>query len=184
MNRLKFFQTFLKDIKVASVTPTSKHAVKKICGKIDFAKPGMIVAEYGAGEGVVSKELLTRIPADGKLILIERNPILADHLRKVLTDHRVTVFTGNAEQVEEFLASIGVYHLDAIVSSIPFTMLPKAVATSLVEKSAKLLGGNGVFVMFQFNPRAKKFLKKSFPHIDSGLVLMNIPPLLTWKARA
>lgn len=184
MNRLKFFKTFLKDIKVASVTPTSKHAVKKICSKIDFAKPGMVVVEYGAGEGVVSKELLKRLPADGKLILIERNAALADHLRKVFTDHRVTVFTASAEKIDELVASLGISHVDAIMSSIPFTMIPKAAAQELVEKSAKLLGGTGVFVMFQFNPRAKKFLKKSFGHIDSDLVLLNIPPLLTWKARA
>ncbi|MFA5947077.1 MAG: rRNA adenine N-6-methyltransferase family protein [Patescibacteria group bacterium] len=184
MNKLAFFKTFLKDISVASVTPTSKHAVKKLCEKIDFAKPGMVIVEYGAGEGVVSKEMLKRMPADGKLILIEQNPVLADHLRKILADPRVTVFTASAEKVDELLATIGISQVDAMMSSIPFTLLKKHEATTLIAKSAKLLGEKGVFVMFQFNPRGKKFLKKSFHHIDSGLVLMNIPPLLTWKARA
>lgn len=184
MNRLKFFKTFLKDGAVASVTPTSKHAVKKICSKIDFTKSGMVLVEYGPGNGVVTVEMLKRLPADGKLILIERNAEFAEHLRQILVDPRVTVFTASAEKVTELLASLGIQHADAILSSIPFTFLPKPVAKTIIEQSAKLLGNQGTFVMFQFNPKSKKLLKQSFGHVDSGLILMNIPPLLTWKARA
>ncbi len=184
MKRAKFLQTFLKDVSVASVTPTSRRAVKKICSKIDFAKSGMIVVEYGAGSGVVSVELLKRLPADGKLFLIEQNTEFVNHLREILLDPRVVIFTSSAEHVETLLAEQGINHADAIISSIPFTFLPPLVAKSIIEKSAKLLGSTGVFVMFQFNPQAKKLLKQFFGKIDSGLVLLNIPPLLTWKARA
>jgi len=184
MKRTKFLQTFLKDASVASVTPTSKHAVKKICSKIDFVKPGMIIVEYGAGSGVVSIELLKKLPADGKLILIEQNAELANHLREIFADPRVIISTSSAEHVATLLTKHGIDHVDAIISSIPFTFLPPLVAKSIIEKSAKLIGQTGVFVMFQFNPKSKKLLKQSFGQIKTEIVPLNVPPLIVWQAKA
>ncbi|MFA5945708.1 MAG: methyltransferase domain-containing protein [Patescibacteria group bacterium] len=184
MNRPSFLKTFLKDLFVASVTPTSNHAVRKICDQLSFERSGMVVVEYGAGNGAVSQELLRRLPADGKLFLVERNAEFAEHLRKTVLDHRVTVFTESAEKIDELLASQGVSKIDAVISSIPFTFFTPAIAQSIIFKTRQLLKPDGVFVVFQFTPRAKHFLKQHFSKIETKIILLNIPPLLVWRAGA
>lgn len=69
MSTLAYLRAVLRDIHVASITPTSSVGVKFICQEIDFGKRNVIV-EYGPGMGV----LLPRVSHDSKIILIEKNP--------------------------------------------------------------------------------------------------------------
>lgn len=51
MDTITYLKNFVRDRNVASITPTSAIGVKKVCSKIDFHKPSVIV-EYGPGTGV------------------------------------------------------------------------------------------------------------------------------------
>ena len=51
-----FFKRFLqKPFQIASIIPSSKALVERVAGKMDFSEP-RVVAEYGPGEGVHSRE--------------------------------------------------------------------------------------------------------------------------------
>ena len=52
-----FFKRFLqRPFQVASIIPSSKALVKKVARKMDFTGP-RVIAEYGPGEGVHSREI-------------------------------------------------------------------------------------------------------------------------------
>ena len=56
-----FFKRFLqKPFQIASIIPSSKVLVDRVAGKMDFSEP-RIIAEYGPGEGVHSRELAARM---------------------------------------------------------------------------------------------------------------------------
>ncbi|MBI3336835.1 hypothetical protein HYZ98_04720, partial [Candidatus Peregrinibacteria bacterium] len=96
------FESFLKDPGVASIAPTSRFGIRKICKLIDFEK-AMVIVEYGPGTGVISKPILERMRPDAKLILIETNPELVQMLKETMQDPRVIVVQGSAENVRNIL---------------------------------------------------------------------------------
>ncbi len=75
MNYFKFLKIALTDYRmVAELMPTSKYAIRRILNQIKPEQKTII--EYGAGDGVITKEILKILPADGKIIAIELNPDL------------------------------------------------------------------------------------------------------------
>ena len=55
-----FFKRFLKrPFQIASIVPSSKALVERVASKMDFNQP-RVIAEYGPGEGVHSREIVRR----------------------------------------------------------------------------------------------------------------------------
>ena len=56
-----FFKRFLqRPFQIASIIPSSKALVERVADKMDFSEP-RIIAEYGPGEGVHSREIARRM---------------------------------------------------------------------------------------------------------------------------
>src|SRR5947199_10524567 len=56
-----FFKQFLKrPFQIASIIPSSKALVERVASKMDFSQP-RVIAEYGPGEGVHSREIARRM---------------------------------------------------------------------------------------------------------------------------
>src|SRR3977135_4307340 len=92
-----FFKRFLqRTFQVASIMPSSKALVKKVARKMDFTGP-RIIAEYGPGEGVHSREIVRRMSADSQLLLFELDVAFSRDLqRQFADDPRVHVVNGEA----------------------------------------------------------------------------------------
>src|SRR4029450_9109960 len=66
-----FFKRFLKrPFQIASIMPSSKTLVDRVASKMDFSQP-RVIAEYGPGEGVHSRELARGMCPDSHLLLVE-----------------------------------------------------------------------------------------------------------------
>src|SRR3977135_1728338 len=77
-----FFKRFLqRPFQVASIMPSSKALVKKVARKMDFTGP-RVIAEYGPGEGVHSREIARRMSADSQLLLFELDGAFSRDLRR------------------------------------------------------------------------------------------------------
>src|SRR5437899_7732948 len=64
-----FFKRFLKrPFQIASIVPSSKALVERVADKIDFDR-ARVIAEYGPGEGVHSREIARRMRRDCRLLL-------------------------------------------------------------------------------------------------------------------
>src|SRR6266513_3086579 len=69
-----FFKRFLKrPFQIASIIPSSKALVERVADKIDFDR-ARVIAEYGPGEGVHSREIARRMRPDCQLLLFELDP--------------------------------------------------------------------------------------------------------------
>lgn len=180
MKKIAFLKTFLKDVRVASVTPTSKGSVRKMCDLLPLGVENEVVVEYGPGSGVVSRELLARLAPTGTLVLIEQNAAFAKDVKSQFSDARVRVVEGSAVDVDAILHNLQLDHVSVAVSSIPFTLLSPEAADAVVQKTHALLSPGGVFLVFQFTPKAKKFLKRYFPKIATHVMAANVPPLTVW----
>ncbi|MFD8717392.1 rRNA adenine N-6-methyltransferase family protein [Streptomyces sp. NPDC059629] len=58
-----------------------------------------LVVELGPGTGVFTREILRQLPADGRLVAIELNPVLAAGLFVTHRDERLTVVKGAAAEL-------------------------------------------------------------------------------------
>src|ERR671918_2490362 len=92
-----FFKRFLKrPLQIASIVPSSKAMVERVASKMDFTEP-RVIAEYGPGEGVHSREIARRMCPDSHLLLFELDRTFARALeRQFAADRRVHVIHGDA----------------------------------------------------------------------------------------
>ena len=92
-----FFKRFLKHpFQIASIFPSSKALVERVGSKMDFSRV-RVIAEYGPGEGVHSREIARRMPPGSQLLLIELDPAFSRDLeRQFADDPRVHVINGDA----------------------------------------------------------------------------------------
>src|SRR6516225_9550623 len=119
-----FFKRFLKrPFQVASIVPSSKALVERVAGKMDFSGP-RVIAEYGPGEGVHSREIARRMTSDSHLLLFELDPAFSRDLeRQFADDPRTHVIHGDASSLPLELERLGFAHCDYIFSGIPFSTM-------------------------------------------------------------
>jgi len=172
-----FFKRFLqRPWQVASIVPSSRVLVEKVSDKIDFQR-ARVIAEYGPGEGVHTRELLRRMRRDAKLLLFELDPAFSKDLkRQFASDPRVEVVNGDAATLPEELAQRGIEHCDYIISGIPFSILQIDKKRALLQKTHDALSPQGSFIIYQVTNELKQHATV-FAEADSEYVLQNLPPM-------
>lgn len=180
MSTLAYLKSFFKDKDVASVTPTSRFCVRRVCRPIDFSKD-ITVLEYGAGAGVFSRYLLENMTPESCLYLFETNEILFEKLQQI-DDTRVSLYDKSVEFVRDLLPSEVMGGIDFIISGIPFSFLDEEIKFSILEQSRKLLRNGGKFLAYQTSGHLEEPLRQTFGNVDTGWEWRNIPPMMVYEA--
>lgn len=172
-----FFKRFLqRPFQVASIIPSSKALVRQVAKKMDFSQP-RVIAEYGPGEGVHSREIARRMGPGSKLLLFELDPAFSRDLqRQFAHDPRVHVVNGDAASLPEELRRRGIPHCDYILSGIPFSILEIKKKRALLQKTHDALVDSGAFIIYQVTNELRQHATV-FDHAHSEYFLQNIPPM-------
>jgi len=186
LGTIAYLKTLLTDRDVASVTPSSKYAVKRVLDHVDFENARIIV-EYGPGLGVFTAEILRKMSPDCRLIAFETNAGFIEKLEKRFTDPRMSLVHGSAEDI---LDTVKERSVDFIISGIPFSMIEPYVREKILKNTARALKPDGRFLTYQvFPPPASmdKFLRKpmekEFELLDRQYEFRNVPPLRIYESR-
>ena len=171
-----FFEGFLKHpVMVGSIIPSSRFTIAKMLGPVKWAECKLFV-EYGPGVGTFCRPVLERMTRDGRLIVIDTNPLFIDYLRATISDSRFTAVLGSAAEVEQIVRSHGHDHADYVLSGLPFSTLPDGVGPAIAAATHRVLRPGGAFLVYQFSDRARDFMARHFAHIDEGFELWNVLP--------
>ncbi|NGP87295.1 class I SAM-dependent methyltransferase [Fodinibius halophilus] len=181
MSTLAYLKSFFKDKDVASVTPTSRFCVRRVCQPIDFSKD-ITVVEYGAGAGVFSRYLLQHMTDDSHLYLFETNEILYDKLQQI-KDPRVTSYDQSVEHVNDLLPKDIIGQADFIISGIPFSFLDPDTKSSILSQSYQLLRVGGEFLAYQTSGHLEDSLQDTFGNVTTDWEWRNIPPMTVYQAK-
>lgn len=173
---LAYIKTFIKDRNVASVMPSSKFVVRRVCRHMDFSAPRVVV-EYGPGLGVFSKHILDRMGPESRLILIETNPSFVERLQPLAYDARVDVFLEKAQHVEQVLDRAGEEAADYVLSGIPFSFFDEAMRRWLIDTTKSVLKPGGKFLVYQHYNHMEEPLRQHFARVDTDFEPINIPPI-------
>lgn len=180
MGTVSYIKNFLKDPRVASITPTSKYTIDKVCKLMDFDSD-IRVMEYGPGDGVFTRVLLDKITPGSQITAIETNAEFAGKLLE-LKDNRLIVKNTSVEFLEEIAEELEWNEVDYIISGIPFSFLEGEMKHAILKKSAALLKQDGLFLAYQTSSHLKPFLKNYFNNVSTEMEYRNIPPMCIYKA--
>ena len=172
-----FFKRFLqRPFQVASIIPSSKALVERVTSKMDFTQP-RVIAEYGPGEGVHSREIARRMSDDSTLLLFELDPDLSRDLeRQFANDPRVHVINGDAALLPQELKRLGLGQCDYVVSGIPFSILEIEKKRALLRKTHEAIRPGGSFIIYQVTNELRQHATL-FDQAESEYFLQNIPPM-------
>ncbi|MCA9510573.1 MAG: methyltransferase domain-containing protein [Myxococcota bacterium] len=180
-HRLAFLRGFLKRPKeVGSVIPSSRFLERRIVKSADLAS-SRVVVELGPGTGGTTRALLRALAPDATLLAIEINPHFARLLREHVRDPRLIVFEGSAADIPSALAKFDLPAPDVILSGIPFSTMPRALGTSILESVRDALAPGGRFVAYQFRDRVEKLGRRVFGRASVQLELLNVPPMHVYR---
>lgn len=178
MESKDFLKNFVKDKTIASIAPTPKSIVKKICSRIDFSKKNIIV-EYGPGTGVFTKFILKHMNKNSKLIVIETNKNFVNVLKEI-KDPRLRISNDTALNVKSIVTN---QKADYVLSGIPFSFLTKEEKQKLLSDTRYILKEEGKFIVYQCQNLIKKTLKEYFVILDTDFKIGNIPPLFIFETK-
>lgn len=179
-----FLGAFLRDRKtVGAVAPTSGYVARRMASLGGVAQ-ARAVAELGPGTGAITQHLLAALPADGQLQAYELFPQFVEHLRATVHDPRFVLVPESAETIAALAPSAGGAGFEAIICSIPFSLLTPEQTTSILRASASALRPGGTFVALQYHPTyLAPLLRKVFRTVERHVAPWNIPPALLLRAR-
>ncbi len=171
-----FVQGFIEHpVMVGSIIPSSRFTIAKMLAPVKWDECKLFV-EYGPGVGTFCRPVLSRLARDGRLIVIDTNPLFIDYLNATISDSRFTAVLGSAADVETIVRAHGYDHADYVLSGLPFSTLPDGIGPAIAAATHRVLRPGGAFLVYQFTAAARDLMAKHFTRIDAGFEALNVLP--------
>lgn len=178
--RMEFFLKFVSQpTKIGSITPSSSFLTKEMLEELPWHEMDTVI-ELGAGTGVFTDYIAQRRKDDCKVLVFEQSSDMSVALKE---RHPDLYYGGNACDIKKTMSGYGLTKVDCIVSGLPFTIIPEKVCDKIMEGVCEALSDDGVFVAFQYSPYMYYRLKRYFSTVDTGFVLLNMPPAFVYKCK-
>lgn len=181
-DRLAFLKGFLRDPRdVGSVIPSSRFLERRMVRMAGVAQAESVI-ELGPGTGGTTRAILSAMPEHATLLAIELDPMFADLVRGI-EDRRLIVHQGSAEHLPELIAAHRLRAPNAILSGIPFSTMPEAVGTRIIEAIRDVLAPGGCFVAYQFRGAVAERARPILGEPEVSPEFLNFPPMRVYRWR-
>jgi phospholipid N-methyltransferase len=181
-DRLAFLKGFLRQPgDVGSVIPSSRFLERKMVRMAGVAQADSVI-ELGPGTGGTTRAILSAMTESATLLAIELDPMFADQVRNI-DDRRLIVHQGSAEHLAELIAAHRLRAPNAILSGIPFSTMPEAVGTRIIEAIRDVLAPGGCFVAYQFRSAVAERARPILGEPEVSPEFLNIPPMRVYRWR-
>jgi phosphatidylethanolamine/phosphatidyl-N-methylethanolamine N-methyltransferase len=140
------------------------------------------VVELGAGTGAIVPAIRARLAPDARYVAVEIDERMAAYLRRRLPG--LGVLCGDAAELDALLAAAGVGPVDAVVSSLPWTLFAPTRRDRTLDAVRAVLSPGGVFatiVTVTAPPwrvhQLRRGLRTAFDEVlETRTVWRNVPP--------
>lgn len=159
---------------MGAACPSTPSLASYMASRVPLDRNGMVV-ELGGGTGAVTAALLRHGVPPWKLVVVERSPTLANHLRQRFPQLRI--MQGDAAQLAQLLGHDRSRGIGSIVSSLPLRSLHPATTRAIGHQFETLLEPGGLLVQFTYDPRGTQLrLLPRFRRLSGKIVWGNLPP--------
>lgn len=155
-----------------AVTFSSKSLVNKMLSFTDL-KHADLVVELGGGDGSITQGIVDRISPAAELLVFEINPSFCAAMKKQFPQPNVKIINDSAEYISKYL---GDRKADYVLSSLPFSFIPKDVTDQIMKQSKDSLKPKGMFIQICYSYLLKKLFLKYFSKVDAKFTIKNLPP--------
>lgn len=177
---MEFFRGFLRSPdQVGSVIPSSRFLERRLVQSAAIGDASCVV-ELGPGTGGTTQALLEAMRPDARLLTIELDHYFAELLNG-LGDPRLISHHGSAADLGSILAEYGLPAPQAIVSGIPFSTMPRAVGTAILEAIRDQLAPGGCFVAYQFRGHVGRMGRPVLGEPEVEFEWLNVPPMRFYR---
>jgi phospholipid N-methyltransferase len=172
--------------RTGAVAASSRHLARAMVAGLDLGRARLVV-ELGPGTGAFTDAILARLSPGARLVAVELNGILAARLADRYHGRPVEVVHGSAAELPRMTGG----PVDAIVSGLPWTVIPSAERARVLDAVTEVLAPDGRFSTFAYvhaawSPPARRFaaeLAGRFAVTDySPTVWANLPPAFVHRA--
>lgn len=173
----KFKQKIDKIRTRGALTPSSKFLVYKVINKIDFNQD-ITILQLGYGRGVFTKKIIKHLTPNSRVIIFEVDEKCRKH---IIDDPRVTYIEDSAENISEYFSGA---QFDHIISTLPFTTIPKSITRRIHEQIKLHIKENGKFLQYQYSLHSKGDISRLFdqkPNIE--FTFLNFPPAFIYETQ-
>jgi len=159
--------------------PSSIFLAERLARGIDYANASVIV-EFGLGTGCVTRRILRRMRPDARLISLEINPVFVEEGLRI-SDPRLTVRHACATTLPHILEDEGIDAVDAVVSSLPLSIMDHAVVERILDVARDSLAPGGRFLQYQYSLSQRHRMRRRYTEVAVGFTLLNIPPAFVYS---
>ncbi|MEJ2867619.1 methyltransferase domain-containing protein [Actinomycetospora sp. OC33-EN08] len=187
---LTFVSSAVRSPGVIGAVAPSGRALCDLLASVAPADVPSTVVELGPGTGVVSQALRRRLPPGSRHVAVELDRSMVGLLRRNLP--WLEVLPGDAKDLQELLADVGIDHVDAVVSGLPWTLFSRDAQRAIMDQVNRVLVPGGVFTTFAYahvmnlptQRRFRELLQESFDEVSvTPIVWRNVPPALAYQCR-
>ncbi len=175
MSKLFTVSAFKNIKQTGSLFRSSKFLAKKLTSSLSSQKP-MIVLELGAGDGIITKEILSKISLQSKLYIYEINDSFMPKLNAI-NDDRLIIYN---HSVEKIISDFNHNQVDVIISCLPLANIDRAFKTQLINDIKMVLKPKGQFIQYQYSKNDKKLLQNNFQGFSTEFCYLNLPPAIIY----
>ena len=177
-----FFRQWLRSPKsMGSVIPSSRYLAHAVADVVAW-RPGQYIVELGGGTGAITQGLIDRgIPRD-RLVVIELERALYEHLRLRLPG--ATVVQGDATKLHEILERLGIDDVGTVISGLPMVGMPFAFQRAIIEQAFRVQRPGNFVLQYSYSPIVPIPVRRL--GIKAQLVRwvpLNFPPASVWLYR-
>ncbi|MEN9773510.1 MAG: hypothetical protein RL322_580 [Pseudomonadota bacterium] len=181
-HRLAFLKGFFRRPgDVGSVIPSSRYLERRIVRAAELEQADSVV-ELGPGTGGTTRAFLNRMRPDATLLAIELDPQFCEIVRRI-DDRRLTVHQGSAEMLPSLIEQYRLAPPQVVISGIPFSTMPRAIGTRIVEAVRDTLRPGGLFVAYQFRAAVAEIARPVLGEPETTTELINVPPMRVFRWR-
>lgn len=190
MSKNVLFRRFLRNpVRVGALCPSSRGLCRMMVSHVGMDSAGVIV-ELGPGTGVITREIVRKMPENSKLIAIELDETLCSLLRQQFPE--IIVCNDTAAGIGEILERYSLPNPDVVISGLPWANFTPKLQRSILSSVADHIAPGGYFatfaylqgLMFPTGQRFRKLLGELFSDVQTSPVIWkNLPPAFVYRCR-
>jgi phosphatidylethanolamine/phosphatidyl-N-methylethanolamine N-methyltransferase len=182
---LHFFWAALKNpLQVSTLFQTGPTASQLLTDAVP--EHSKLIVELGVGTGAITQSLLTKVDHPDQYLGIELNSDLIGFAQE-----RFPTLKFVNDSAENFAKYLKGQKVSAVVSSLPWTVMPQSVVANVIQAVHDNLQPGGVFTTYltvhvlktPAGRRMQMLLQEKFTSLDSKVVFENLPPAKIFVAK-
>lgn len=182
-DRAFFWQWVRSPKEIGAIFPSGSSLAHTMAAQVPVIDNG-VVLELGAGTGAITKALLQAGICSSQLLIVEKNPSMADTLRQRFPG--VSIVQEDVTRLSRIVRNERSMHkIKTIVSGLPMLFFDSRKQYVILRQAFSLLAFGGSFIQFTYGPTppvSKQVLARlGIEARRVSFVWCNRPPAVVWR---